>query len=224
LIAPRCLVGSEDLVFGPGGVVYRLGDYQHAAFAPTGSLYLVDRNEPCVRVIATDGTETTTFGGDALVPHDVLVHRDQVYVSDTLRHHVRLFDPAGNPLARLGPIHAPRGIVATADGDVHVVAGGDSTVHVLGEDGTSRRVYGGYGEWPGRMLSPRSIACATDGQIYVSDPPAGLVHAFEDDGTFVGRFRPRNEAGEPVVPVRITALAEGGLYVWTAGQRPHPIS
>lgn len=222
-----------------GGLGDGAGEVNHpidAALHPSGRLYVVDRGNSRVQVFNSDCEHVATIGGHGAgagalnMPHDLLIEGDEVYVCDTLNHRVQVYDGQGRHLRSIGEaperadaasLNGPRGIARSSKGELHVIEAGDASVQVFSADGRPLRRYGSFGEEPGRMIAPRSITADGKGRMLVSDPSSGYVHVFAESGAFLGRFRPRDGDGTPVIPVRVTLKPDGVLYIWTDGHGAH---
>lgn len=207
---------------GDGGLAInaRLNGPTHLAFAPDGSLYVIDSGNARVRRIAPSGIITTVAGGgtpgDGLgdggpatnaslaSPADIAVGRDgRLFIADTDHNRVRVVSPGG--------------IIETA------VGGGDSLA-----DGTAAA------QW--KLVSPTGVAVAPDGTLYVVDYARhayGIVRVDLLGRVFLyaGCFRPGSPWPQPAwngrralevdwVGAPIAVGPEGDLYLraWWWGQ------
>ena len=204
------------------------GDLNHpvdGAVGPDGSLYLVDRGNHRIARYDADGTLVAIFGDDTLHhPSDLTIHDGALYVCDTLNHQVVRFGLDGAQLDVLGggadsPLNGPRG-VACAGKIVYVVDAGDASVAALLGGELIERI-GGYGDEPGRFLMPVSVVTSPDGRLFVGDVATGFVTVFEDGTRLVGRFRPRDRAGDLVAPAQLHVTPDGTLHVAAAGHVMH---
>ena len=138
---------------------------------------------------------------------------DLVYVADTWNHRVVVVGPDGEEIREIGAagdvgdgrresdigddaalvesapgeFFGPRAVAVT-DQEVYVVDTGNERVQVFGIDGTFRRLWGGYGSEPNRLIEPVGIALGPDGLVYVADSGNARISVFTPDGTPVTQW------------------------------------
>jgi len=191
-----------------------------------GRLYVLDHGNHQIRIYDPQGQAIGTIGGngDLHLPQDMQVHEGRIYVCDTLTHQIDVFDTDGNLVSTIGEfgidggkeLNGPVSITVGNDGNLHVLEVGNGEVQVFTTGGEPVRQYGGVGEI-GDMVRPRSVVALGDGRICVGDPSGGLVHVFTEGGDYLGAFKPLDPSGKPTVPVRLSLMPDGGLYVWNNG-------
>jgi DNA-binding beta-propeller fold protein YncE len=105
---------------GPG----KLLGPQYLALDTEGSLYVSDWGNRRIVKFNRDGEFVLDFGGKSdfypgfLAPTGVAFYNGYVYVADSLRRHLAVFDPSGNYIATLleGRLAAPEGITVLENG------------------------------------------------------------------------------------------------------------
>lgn len=138
----------------------------------------------------------------------------RVYVSDTSRQAVVVFDPARGmevweQASGLTRFATPVGIAATPDGRVFVADADLGAVVALARDGKPAGLIG-----KGVLKRPTGVAYdAAGARLFVVDTHAHDIKVFAADGRLVATFGRRGEGeGELNYPTHV-ALAQGELYV-----------
>lgn len=206
---------------GPGELNYPIA----AKVGPDGRLYVVERGNSRVQVFDAGGKRVTELGDDSHHPSDLAFDaRGKVYVSDTMNHEVDVYDAGGRLRRTIGAfgtetdqLNGPRGLAVSPAGELHVADYGNARVQVYSLEGQHLHGYGSFGDAEGEMHGPSSVVFDARGRSCVADPSVGLVHVFGPEGDFVGRFRPVDDRGQQVSPLRLQVAPGGRLYVWTDG-------
>ena len=138
--------------------------------------------------------------GEFLHPVDLAFHGDgnRIYVADSLRCDVQVFDASGRFLAAWGKRGSvpgeflqPAGIAVARDGSVYVT---DATLHRVSrfdEDGKHLRSWGSRGLAAGQLFKPAGIGQDRDGRIIVVDWGNHRGMIFTPEGEFVRAFGAR---------------------------------
>jgi DNA-binding beta-propeller fold protein YncE len=131
---------------GDGGPATQAGVFgaRAVAFAPDGSLYVMERQGSCIRQIkdgiiqTVAGTGARGYEGDGgnaraavfAAPKEMAVDKDgNIFVVDTENHAIRLIDAESWIVTTIAPgLARPHGAVIAADGSVYV---GDSEHHQI---------------------------------------------------------------------------------------------
>lgn len=136
----------------------------------------------------SDGTHEISWGnpgiepGSFMVPHNLCLADDRLYVADREAHRVQVFDLDGNLLDLWNGIHRPCAITSGPDGSIYV---GELTGGALMEGalGVGHRVSifdvcgqllarvgdPTEGEEPGRFIAPHGIAVNARGDVFVGE-------------------------------------------------------
>ena len=145
---------------------------------------------------------------------------DDIYVSDSVRRLVYVFDVKGKFLRTIGGTTAesrllrPTGMALDrAARRLYITDTLRHQVMVFRLDGTLIRAIGTRGAGPGEFNFPVSVALA-GGRVYVVDAMNFRVQAFTADGEFIRAFgQLGNQTGTFNRPKGIAADTDGNLYV-----------
>ncbi|MCK5796255.1 MAG: hypothetical protein KAI47_03675, partial [Deltaproteobacteria bacterium] len=141
---------------------------------------------------------------------------DSLYVSDTRRRQVLVYDAQGRHTRTIGDGKSFRPSGVAIYGDRLIVS--DMKNHrilVLNKStGSQISEFGGPGVKPGQMSFPANIALDKEGNIYVSEPITGRVQKFSAAGELKKTFgRLGKRMGELVRPKGIDVDDAGRLWV-----------
>ncbi len=154
-------------------------------------------------------------------PIDLACDRsDNIYVSDSVRAQVYVFDSKGKFLRSIGGgsadarLQRPTGMVM--DQSARRLYLTDTLRHqvlVIGLDGSLIRVIGKRGSGPGEFNFPTALTLA-GGRLYVVDSMNFRIQALTPDGQFAGSFgKLGTQSGTLNRPKGIAADSDGHLYV-----------
>ncbi len=193
-------------VFDPTGKFLR--DITHQSLErPTGialdparrRIYVADSSRKdsdnhVVHVFDLDGTHLRAFGGKGIengrffFPTYLAVDgQGKLYVTDTLRFRVQIFDPDGRHLMNIGGergngfgmFDKPKGVAVDSLGNVYVVDSSWSNVQIFNSRGEVLLYFAGRGQIPGLLFNPTGIAIDKDNRIYVADAFNGRVAIYQ---------------------------------------------
>ncbi len=125
-----------------------------------------------------------------LRPFDIAVDgRGRLFVTDSARYRVTIFDPStgavssfGSPGASVGWLNYPRGIAVDHDELIYVVDSNNCRIQVFDEKGTVKRVVGSIGSSGGCLSTPQGIHLAAGGRLFVADTRNHRVQVFDTFG------------------------------------------
>jgi len=160
-------------------------------------------------------------GREFASPIDVACDRkDNIYVSDSVRAQIYVFDARGKFSRMIGGttpesrLQRPTGMAL--DPVARRLYLTDTLRHqvlIFGLDGALIRAIGKRGAGPGEFNFPTSITVSA-GRVYVVDSMNFRVQAFTAEGRFIGSFgKLGNQTGTLNRPKGIAADTEGHLYV-----------
>jgi sugar lactone lactonase YvrE len=160
-------------------------------------------------------------GREFASPIDVACDRnDNIYVSDSVRAQIYVFDVRGRFLRTIGGptadsrLQRPTGMVLdAASRRLYITDTLRHQVVVFGLDGTLIRAIGKRGAGPGEFNFPTALTLSA-GRLYVVDAMNFRIQSFTPEGQFLGSFgRLGNQTGTLNRPKGIAADTEGHLYV-----------
>jgi DNA-binding beta-propeller fold protein YncE len=204
-----------------------------AAFAPDGTVWVVDRGNDLVRHFSATGTFLGVLKGEApgasalrpsgfVEPSGVAIDaRGDVIVADTGHDRIQSFSPDGSLLAswsRAGTgdrgFRRPLAVAVGADGSVYVVDGGNERIVELSARGGLIAAWGGRGAGPGEFELPSGIAIDASGHVFVSDRQSDRIQKFTAHGRFLSSWGSEGTGpGELSGPSGITIDCRGDLVV-----------
>ncbi|MCL5962065.1 MAG: SMP-30/gluconolactonase/LRE family protein [Chloroflexi bacterium] len=153
-------------------------------------------------------------------PVYVATWKDKVYVTDTLRHSVDIYDPDGRYLGAVPPpdgarAWSPLGIGFDKGGRMLVtdVTKGSHRLFVFDPQGKKVLNFGSEGENQGQFSFPNGAVADDKGRFYVSDGNNGRVQVFDASGKFISLIGRGAEKGGLGLPRALTIDPEQRLYV-----------
>ena len=156
------------------------------------TVFVTDSALGKVCVFSRKGDFKFSFGSDILerpsgIAYNSLQHT--LYVADTKRHVVVIFDMNGESIVELGGYGAgdglfnfPTYIWIDKEGKLYVSDTLNYRVQIFGSDGKFLRAIGRHGNRPGYFAHPSGIATDSFGNIYVSDKQFENIQIFRSDG------------------------------------------
>jgi sugar lactone lactonase YvrE len=188
-----------------------------------GSVIVMVRAVPYVRVFKTDGTPVKTWGdaGQFKLAHSVHVAPDgAIWATDPQDHLVYKFSADGKVLMTLGKkgvagdntaqdsFNEPNAVGFAPNGDIYVSDGyQNSRVVHFTKDGKFVRIIGGEkGSAPGELQIPHGVAIDPQGRVIVNDSDNKRLSVFDKDGRFVKVIAAPSRGG-------VVAAADGTIYV-----------
>jgi DNA-binding beta-propeller fold protein YncE len=205
-----------------------------AAFAPDGTVWVVDRSNDLIRHLSATGAFIGVLEGKAppgasaarpsgfAEPCGVAVDaRGDVLVADTGHDRIQSFSPDGSLLAswrRAGGggrgFRRPLAVAVGAHGSVYVVDGGNDRIVELGARGGLIAAWGARGAGPGEFERPSGIAVDARGRVFVSDRQSDRIQEFTAHGRFLSSWGTEGTGpGELSGPSGITIDCRGDLLV-----------
>lgn len=163
-------------------------------------LYLLNRGNPVIQVFDESGRFVKEWRSDIVSHgHGIFIdHNDDVYVVDSDRHCVHVFDPDGTLRLSLGrpdhptygaPFNHPTDVSVAPNGDIFISDGyGNSHVHKFSATGEHLLTWGGSGKEPGKFTNPHSLRVTRNSTLLVADRENGRVQQFSLDGDCQGEF------------------------------------
>lgn len=200
-----------------------------------GNLVVLDAKTCTVQIIGKMGQLITKFGepaspttgkieigtGGFFHPQALaLDDKDNIYVSDTGNHRIRVFNPAGKVLnkfgiqgARLGEFNNPAGLTMDSAGNLLVVDEKNYRVQIFSARGVFKNKFGKRGTGRGEFQAPIGVATDTKRNIFVTDRDL-RIQIFDSEGYYLTEFG--TPAGNYKIAPKYYGLAtdiENNLYV-----------
>jgi DNA-binding beta-propeller fold protein YncE len=199
-----------------------------------GNLVVLDAKTCTVQVIGKMGQLIAKFGepaspttgkieigtGGFFHPQAIaLDDKDNIYVSDTGNHRIRVFNPAGKVInkfgiqgARLGEFNNPAGLTLDSAGNLLVVDEKNYRVQIFSARGVFKNKFGKRGSGRGEFTAPIGVATDTKRNIFVTDRDL-RIQIFDSEGYYLTEFG--TPAGNYKIAPKYYGLAtdfENNLY------------
>jgi DNA-binding beta-propeller fold protein YncE len=220
LLSSPTLLGGAERSFGmPYGVTV----------AVDGKIYVSDIITKSVAVFDADETYLFTFDAPGLERPTAVavdVSHKTIYVVDTAKHRVMVFDLQGELLgsfgargAEAGQFNFPTDVDVDEQGHIYVLDALNARVQVFDSTGEFLRMFGERGTEEGSFEMAKSLAVDNFGQIYVTDALAHKVVIFSREGDFLLRIGGKSVVKKGVspggfyMPRGIDADVNGGLWI-----------
>lgn len=161
-----------DMVVTEDGNIFVSDGYGNARihkYSPNGEL-LLSWGEPGIAP------------GQFMVPHNLGLDGDRIYVADRESHRVQVFGTDGTLIAIWNNIHRPCALTVGPDGNVYVgelnaaplMEGAPGMGHRVSIFDRAGKLVGRYGdpeegEEPGQFIAPHGIAVDSKGDVYVGE-------------------------------------------------------
>ncbi|MCA9877868.1 MAG: NHL repeat-containing protein [Thermomicrobiales bacterium] len=156
-----------------------------------------------------------------------------LYVIDSARDHIRVFDAAGNPAATWGEAGSGPGqfrfslfqdivlagdLAIGPDGSIYVADTFNNRIQKLAADGTFTLSWGAGGSGPDDVFEPNGIGVDAAGRVYVTGTTGVRVQVFDAEGRFLKVWDGTQGGGFPFVGAAdVTIDAAGRVWVTDAG-------
>jgi eukaryotic-like serine/threonine-protein kinase len=200
-----------------------------------GNLVVLDAKTCNVQIIGKQGQVIAKFGepaspttgkieigaGGFFHPQDLtLDDKDNIYVSDTGNHRVRVFNPAGKVLnkfgiqgARLGEFNGPTGITMDNSSNLLVVDEKNYRVQIFTHRGVFKNKFGKRGTSRGEFNAPMGVAADSKRNVFVTDRDL-RIQIFDPEGYYLTEFG-TPQGNYKIAPkyYGIAIDAENNLYV-----------
>ncbi len=174
-----------------------------------GNLVVLDAKTCTVQIIGKMGQLIAKFGepaspttgkieigtGGFFHPQAIaLDDKDNIYVSDTGNHRIRVFNPAGKVInkfgiqgARLGEFNNPAGLTLDSAGNLLVVDEKNYRVQIFSARGVFKNKFGKRGSGRGEFTAPIGVATDTKRNIFVTDRDL-RIQIFDSEGYYLTEF------------------------------------
>ena len=208
--ASECIVAEEGpthftkegihlpkLIFGKRGTNPDQFKYPKGlAIDLSGDIFVVDSENPCIRVWSSDGVFKNSFGNigsgdnDFGYPWGITIHQEKVYVSDIEKHKVFVYKTNGKYITSFGKegvsincLKEPRGLYATEEGDIYVADSENNRVQVFSESLKHKCFVGEE-----KLVKPRDVFVDSKENAYVLDWGSACIHVYNSSGELQREF------------------------------------
>ena len=161
-------------------------------------IYISDSVLGKICVFSSQGEYQFSFGSDILQrPAGIAYNQvnQQLYVVDTKRHVINVFDPEGNCLDQLGSrgrgqgiFNFPTHIWIDHAGKIYVSDTLNYRIQVFSSEGEFLLAIGQQGDRPGYFAHPGGVATDSFGNIYVADKQFENIQIFNRQGRILMAF------------------------------------
>jgi DNA-binding beta-propeller fold protein YncE len=171
--------GTPQGSFGSGVLLRPTGLVRDAS---SGLTFVVDTKAHDIKVFDDDGKLLRSIGGPGIAagefnsPTHISIHRQRLYVSDTLNARVQVLTFDGIPISAvgkrglyLGNLTRPKGVTVGVDGNIYVVESYYDHLLVFNEAGRFLLPIGGSGKEIGQFYLPAGAWSDDQGRIYIAD-------------------------------------------------------
>ncbi|MBI5467300.1 MAG: 6-bladed beta-propeller [Candidatus Kerfeldbacteria bacterium] len=192
---------------------------------PAGNIYVSDTRLQRVVVFTADGTFSHFIGSDTLFAAPVGMAFDHqskhLYVVDTRKHDVKVFDRNGRLVSIIGrkgdeqgEFHYPVTVAVNSGDTVYVVDAFHFAVQAFDSAGQFLFSFGHSRTGIGELARPRDIAIDSRGLLYVTDAMRNNVQMYRGDGEFLLSFGEIGTGpGEFQLPAGICISDSDTVYV-----------
>jgi DNA-binding beta-propeller fold protein YncE len=221
----------EDLIVGSiDATGVRSGKFSHLFFGEEGEKKFIKPSFVAVRdgvMYVTDigavhvydfaGKKYGVIKGPGIItPSGVAAGPDgRVYVGETSRKKVFIFDSGGKEVGSIAGFSAPAGLaIDAARGRLVVSDAKEHKISVFDLGGKPLFAVSGRGDGPGQLNIPYDVAVDRQGRIYVVDSGNFRIQIFDSEGKFVRAFgQVGTMPGQFARPRGIALDSEGHIYV-----------
>lgn len=155
-------------------------------------IFITDYDNGWVWRIDADGTQAKF--GNLDKPWGIALDeaRNRLYVSESGKHRIQIFDLQGNSLGNFGALGSadgqfsgPRGLTLDAGGRLYVADSGNSRIQVFSVTGAPTFVnrFGANGSGDGQLVYPSGVAVDSQLQVFVADAGNNRVQRFTPDSS-----------------------------------------
>jgi DNA-binding beta-propeller fold protein YncE len=160
-----------------------------------GTLFVADSSLALVVAFSEKGALLFTITNRLQRPAGLAIDGERLFVVDSARHAVLIFDLSGNYLsefgqrgARPGEFNYPTHIAADMEGNLYVTDSMNARVQMFDRAGTFKAQLGSAGDAPGHFGRPKGLAVDSFGHVYVVDGLFDTVQVFDRTGPLLLNF------------------------------------
>lgn len=193
------------------------------AIAPDGSVFVADAGLGRVVVLDGDGRPRGSIGEERLIrPTGLALDRltGELYVADTARHVIEVFDRSGRSVRQLGrrgsdigEFNAPTHLALARD-RLYVSDTLNARVQVISQAGEPARVIGTRGLHVGNLTRAKGVAVDREDNVYIVESYFDHLLVFDRSGRFLLPIGGSgNEIGHFYLPAGVWSDSRDRIYV-----------
>ncbi len=208
---------GEETIQSPVGV----------AFDDQGKLYVTESLLGKIFVFDALGNflSAITMAGNERIKRPTGIvfnsHDKKFYVSDTLSHHILVFNDNGHFVNRLstrgetlGTLNFPTHLGSDKAGSLYIVDSMNFRAQIYSPETLSWQMFGRHGNGSGDFASPKGIDVDKNGIIYISESLFDTVQLFDNAGRYLLAIGSKgNGTGQFWMPSGLTIDKKDRLYV-----------
>jgi len=194
------------------------------ALRADGAVFVADTALAKVFLLGRDGTLLREFATQGLERPAALAWSEaarRLYVLDSKRHRITVFDGNGALLRHMGEsgrgpgqFNHPTHMALAADGTLLVTDALNFRIQALSQRGDFLWKFGHQGNGSGDFAAPKGVAVDANGHYYVVDALFDVVQIFDQSGQLLLAFGERGEQpGQLTLPRGLFISAEDKVYV-----------
>lgn len=200
------------------------------ALRSDGAVFVADTGLAKVFLLSRDGALLRIFASHELERPAGVAWSDaaqRLYVLDSKRHRITVFDGNGTVLRHFGDnghgngqFNFPTHLTLAGDGTLLVTDALNFRVQALSPSGDFRWQFGHHGNGSGDFAAPKGVAVDAGGHYYVVDALFDAVQIFDQTGQLLLAFGERGERpGQLTLPRGLFISTEDKVYVADAFNR-----
>jgi DNA-binding beta-propeller fold protein YncE len=186
-----------------------------------GVTYVADSALRTVTALSAEGKSLYEISQGLERPAGLAVSANQIFVADSARHCVVVFDRSGKELRRIGnrgagegELNYPSHLALGKDHRLLVTDSLNSRISIFGATGSFLNTVGSAGDGTGHLGRPKGVAMDSFGHVYVMDALFDNLQIFDDQGHFllsVGTTG--SKAGEFWLPAGVALTRSNEIFI-----------
>lgn len=166
------------------------------------NIYISDSELKKVFIVNKAGRFVSAIGEGLERPTGIAVNKKEgrLYVVDTWKHDIKVYNLKGEPLFVIGGrgkeegrFNYPTDISIDKNGKIYVTDSMNFRIQILDKDGGVVSMFGRHGDGSGDMARPKGVGVDGEGHIYVADALFDVVQIFDEKGAHLLGFGGRGQ-------------------------------
>ncbi|KAI6651021.1 hypothetical protein LOD99_5598 [Oopsacas minuta] len=203
-------IQQPTIIFGKRGNAADKFKYPRGlAVDISGDIFVVDSENPCIRVWSSEGDYKHSFGNignekdEFGNPWGITIYQEKVYVTDIEKHKIFVYKTNGKYVTSFGKegvslncLKQPRGIFASEEGDIYVADSENNRIQVFSESLKHKCFIG-----DDHLVKPRDVFVDENENTFVLDWGSTCIHVYNTDGELQREFGIiGNDCGQLIQP------------------------